>query len=314
MSILLNSGWNNFDNTIAPAWLNSFCEIIKETKLPLIKGNTLYVTTDYSGNESKSQYSVISILLADLDTSGVWDIERCIVRKNFLADGRRMSFKGLNDRQRHQALIPFLSSADKIQGLCVTVAISKEIRELVNSKKFLKLCSEAFMLQSKWKPKVFENMFRVTYFISILLAGLSKPNQNIYWISDEDEIFANPSVSSDVANILSRLTSVYVKHPLGELGIGTTKLDEGDRLEEDFAAVPDLVAGCVAELLTALKPIIQEKHIEKFLYPVPGSLSSKTELISSWLNYDKQNLKKVVLVFDKIGNKRLRIWRLRQEE
>jgi len=33
---------------------------------------------------------------------------------------------------------------------------------------------------------------------------------------------------------------LYIQYQLDELGIGTTEIDEGDRLEEDLTAIPDL--------------------------------------------------------------------------
>jgi len=76
--------------------------------------------------------------------------------------------------------------------------------------------------------------------------------KNIYWISDEDAVLANRRRQTDVAMLLSQCSSHYVKHPLGQLGIGTTKLDELDRRDEDCAAVPDLVAGALAEVMTSI--------------------------------------------------------------
>jgi len=40
---------------------------------------------------------------------------------------------------------------------------------------------------------------------------------------------------------------------MGTLSIGTNKLDEGDRLEEDFTATPDLAAGAISELFNAMR-------------------------------------------------------------
>ena len=47
-------------------------------------------------------------------------------------------------------------------------------------------------------------------------------------------------------------TSTYIRHKLGSLSMGTTALDEGDFLEEDFAAIPDLVAGTLSDIMTVI--------------------------------------------------------------
>jgi len=134
-------------------------------------------------------------------------------------------------------------------------------------------------------------------FIALLLGGISCSGQNIYWVSDEDQIVANDERKSDAARMLSAYTSLYVQHPLGELGIGTTALDPGDRGEEDLAAIPDLVAGALAESVTAIDgvegwPFIEELPL-KFL-------SHKTAVIVDWLYREPKRLKAVVLVHRKI--------------
>jgi hypothetical protein len=48
----------------------------------------------------------------DADSSMPWQIERLRIRQRYLPDGRRISFKGLNDVKKQQALIPFLEATD----------------------------------------------------------------------------------------------------------------------------------------------------------------------------------------------------------
>ena len=95
-------------------------------------------------------------------------------------------------------------------------------------------------------------MLQLTQLIACVIGGLSQPFQNIYWISDEDSLFANIVRHTDVTRVLSSYSGHYVRHELGELRVGTTSIDEGDRLEEDLAAVADLAAGALAEILTRM--------------------------------------------------------------
>ena len=167
------------------------------------------------------------------------------------------------------------------------------------------------MLKGSWSAKSLENMFRIVHFISIVIAGLAKPNQNIYWISDEDEIMANPMRSSDVATLISAFTSMYVKHNLGELGVGTTRIDEGDRLEEDFAAVADLAAGTVSEMLTKVSNTSSSSSFyESSAHELPDYLSGKTEIILAWLGDNYRRLKKSILLFEQTKAKMFGLTRL----
>src|SRR5687767_15340318 len=63
-----------------------------------------------------------------------------------LADGRRMAYKSLSDRQRAQALVPFLAAAEEIPGLCLVTIINREIRHLRSEEHTSELQSLAYLV------------------------------------------------------------------------------------------------------------------------------------------------------------------------
>lgn len=259
----------------------------------------MYIASDYSGTNKSSRYHVSVILCADLESSADWLVLRREVRRKYLADGRRMSYKGLSDRQRAKALVPFLAAAEYIHGLCFVVIINNAIRNLCLNPGDYDRMRKVTELQGRWKDKELEEALRLTHFVGFLIGGLSQPNQNIFWISDEDNLFANASRSQDMARLLSSYSSHYAKWPLGELGVGTTAIDEGDRIDEDFAAVADLVAGGVAETTTRLSETcggriphnLAVEYVKKFL--------PKADLVARWLWLGKSNLRRVAVLFEK---------------
>ncbi len=291
------ANWQPIAEPLYP-WANTLNRILASQNLPDISGSTAYITSDYSGGHQGSRYQIISVLYVDLAGSTEWEIERKAIRRRFLSDGRRMSFKNLNDSHRQKALIPFLGTANQLVGVSVTLAIRKSIKSLCCEQKMFRDIQKEISLQSQWTLKSFEHMLRVTHLISLLIGGLSRSKQNIYWISDEDHLFANGNKACDVARMTSAYTSHYVKHELGELGIGTTDLDEGDRLEEDLAAIPDLVAGTVAEITTHLSSISGGRLPIRIALPFDGSFTLKSELLTSWIWQSAQSLKKVVILFE----------------
>jgi len=291
-------GWREVNSGFP--WVLSFNKWLRLSQLPDFSGETLYISSDYSGQGKESKFDVICILVADIDKSLEWEIQRCEVRRRYLMDGRRMAFKNLNDGQRRKALRPFLSAANEIHGLFLVVAIHKNIKTLCSNAEMFEWLKAERVLKAEWRFQAFERMFRIVHFVSLLIAGLAKPNQNIYWISDRDEILDGASRTADTQRILSSFTSLYVKFPLGQCGIGTTALDEGDRLEEDLAAIPDLAAGGVAELLTRLHATTGGKISGPITKMIPENLSQKTEVLLSWLE-DERHLKKVKLCFDHSG-------------
>jgi hypothetical protein len=76
-------------------------------------------------------------------------------------------------------------------------------------------------LTGRWKARSLEQVLRVVHLITCLAGGLAKPGQNINWISDKDDILAKFGKSKDIALLLSKFSSHYVRHPLGELLDGT---------------------------------------------------------------------------------------------
>jgi hypothetical protein len=244
--------WSEVSDPLYP-WVRTINRILNVEIPPSISGPTMLLASDYSGTNKKSRYLVTTIVCSDMEGSANWEIRRREVRRRYLHDGRRISYKALNDAKRRKARVPFLSAAEDISGLCLAIIVNKSIRHLcLNEASDYKKMREIAQLKARWKDRELENMLRLTHFIALVMGGLSQARQNVYWLSDEDNIFANLVRTADVTRVLSSYSSHYVRHELGELGVGTTSIDEGDRIEEDLAAVADLSAGALAEVLTSM--------------------------------------------------------------
>jgi hypothetical protein len=154
-----------------------------------IEGPCLFVASDYGGAHRQSSYEIYSILLSDLKHCDAWQRAREGIRAEFLADGRRMSYKGLNDGHRREALVPFLAAADKIPGMCVSLAVSKSVNTLFqrDDSPINPELSDCLA----WSGSLFERVLRIVHLVSFCIAGISRPDQDVLWFSDEDEIAAN---------------------------------------------------------------------------------------------------------------------------
>ena len=226
------------------------------------------------------------------------------MRERFLPNSRRMGFKGLNDAHKRNALPWFLEAADHLKGFCCVIAVEKRVGKMCIREDMIPTMTSRGILQSQWGKRSLEQMLRVVNFLSIFMAILTYPGQNVYWISDEDEIFANPVKTLDTKRLLESFTTAYIAHPLGEVGLGTTTIDEEDRFDEDCASIPDLVAGSTAELLTKL---IQENGT---LPDVPArlpSLSRKSEIVADWFFSSRHSLAKYGILCSFKGPEHYRI-------
>jgi hypothetical protein len=258
---------------------------------------TVVVTSDYSGEHQGATHEVLSFLVADLDACGPWDVLRAKARREFLGDGRRMSFKDLRDRRRQLALPAFLDAANSLSGLSFTVAISKEISTLFDGPRPLDLANPEFSEFREWAPRVLEKTFRVVHLLSFLLAGLLRADQNVLWFTDEDAIAAKPARVASLVRLVAWISSGYLTFDLGHLRCGTTACDDGSRRIEDLASIPDLVAGAVAEQLVidAAAPVIPPGQV---FWVYRSDFSPKSSVITRWLADTKPTLKRLVVRLD----------------
>ena len=141
-------------------------------------------------------------------------------------------------------------------------------------------------------------MARIAHFASLIIAGLIKPNQKIIWVSDEDNILANPDRSNDLGTILTGFTSKYIPFDISPLMIGSTTLDEGDRFEEDFASVADLIAGALSDSVNYFKRIDDQSNKSKRVIDV----KLKSKIIVNWLVEAEKKLSNIEMVFEKNEN------------
>ena len=247
--------WTPPRNLVIP-WMKTLSEQLSGMTMPLLRGPRLWVLSDYSFDNPKSDFDVVGILVVDPQALWHWNCWRSEVRKRLLHDRRTMSWKKLNsDRRRECAFFPFLVAANQIHGLAVAIAFQRnpENPEFDLPTRVLRQFTDSLNLSMEWKSRQFEQMFRIAYCAATFIAGLSSPGQHIHWVSDQDQVFANDAIAKDTVSVVVRLLNVFSPHKLGELRYGTTEITKEDLVEEDLAAIPDLMCGATCEIATAIK-------------------------------------------------------------
>ncbi|MGA2404910.1 MAG: hypothetical protein ABSG91_24935 [Syntrophobacteraceae bacterium] len=238
----------------------------REARTPLLG-------TDYSGESSGAPYWVYSILITSLESWANWEPIRLHVRNEYLSDLRRMSFKRLTDGQRRRALLPLLQAANSLDGLSFSVAVNKQCESIFAGRPPLDLKNPQFAPYRKWKANILERAFFIVHTLSVLIAGLAVPGQNVMWFADEDSIAANDERVRELTHIFAWISSLYLTFDLGHFRCGNSKCDDGARQIEDFLAVPDLIAGSIAEQM-ALKAIgPTEETVAKLFTTVKSKLA-----------------------------------------
>ena len=258
--------------------------------------DTLLLGSDYSGEASSAPCLVYSFLLTSLEPWANWEPARLGIRKQFLSDSRRMSFKRLTDGQRRRALPHLLTAANSLDGLSLSVAFNKRSESVFEARPPLDLSNPQFAAFRKWKTDVLEKAFFICHVLGVLLAGLAVPGQNVLWFTDEDSITANDDRVRELTQLFAWISSQYLTFTLGHCGCGTSRCDNGSRQIEDLLAIPDLISGALAEQL-ALK-VTDPSDLAEVLWIHRGDFSDKTKTITWWFSDSGSPLRRVVFIVD----------------
>ncbi len=273
-----------------------------ENSLPdLRSAETLILGSDYSGESSSAPYLVLSFLMTTLESWFEWEPERLKVRREYLSDSRRMSFKRLGDIQRRRALLPLLYAANSLDGLSFSVALNKRCDSVFEANPPLDLSNPDFADYRKWKPEILEKAFLIIHIFGVLLAGLAAPGQNAIWFTDEDNIAANDDRVKELTQLFAWISSSYLTFNLGHFRCGTSKCDDGTRQIEDMLAIPDLIAGAISEQLITRET---QNLPNSIFWMHHGDFSNKTKNITWWFSDSSKPLKRLVCIVDPPENKK----------
>lgn len=236
--------------------------------------HTILLASDYSGQHDTARFESYSFLLTTPESCSAWEQYRAKWRSQLPADarGRRMSYKNLNDGYRQQALPHLLAAAGGLHGLSFTVLVDRSLRDL-----FVDGFVASFLAQqgrfNEWGAATLEKLFRVVTFAALLVAGLSCDGQRIIWVTDEDDIAANPKKLDEFTYAFGATLRRLLSNDIGLVQCCTTELDVNLELE-DLVAIPDLIAGTLSELLAAyqragvsLGSVIAPEHSRQIAAP-----------------------------------------------
>ncbi len=207
-----------------------------------------------------------------------------------------MSFKRLTDGQRCRALQPLLEAANDLDGLSFSLAVNKQCDTVFAASPPLDLNNPDFAAYRKWKPAILEKAFFILHILGVLLGGLATRGQNVMWFTDEDSIAANDDRVRELTQLFVWICSQYLEFDLGHLRCGTSKCDDGTRQIEDYLAIPDMIAGAVAEQLL-LKTSGQNEPPGIF-WMHRDDYSDKTAAITWWLSDARRPLRRLLCAVD----------------
>jgi hypothetical protein len=254
----------------------------------LRNSDEILIGSDYGGQDTRYDYETFVFLLANGRLLSPWASAITATRARHLTDGRRMAYSKLGDQRRSRALRAFLEAANTIPGLIVCV---------LKSKKLPPLCIVDATQHLGWHPAEVERAHLIANLIGFFLGGLAAPLQNVFWVTDDDNMAANSERQEQLLSMFARISSKYLASGLGHLKVGTTgRVDDSSRTFEDFVAISDLTAGAVAEYYTHLGGTVAVPR--DVIIPPPSTLVPKARRILDWFSDRSQPLRRLVYALD----------------
>lgn len=284
--------WNDLNSEIIKVF-DDFNEAIKKKnfEFPDFRNTSdLFIASDYSGEHKTANYVAYSFLIGDSNQLKSFDVNRQEVREKYNITDRTVAFKKLsNDNLLEIAITEFLRSTDLIPGLLLVFLVNKNIEGLFKNIDPQKIPIEEF---HNWKSKDFKKLVWILYLMSFFVAGLSKKEQSIKWLTDQDNIVANENRLVAVSQYFASVLGSFIPHPLEYRGVITTENDNEKFDKEDLVSIPDLAGGALTELLTVHS---NENNIpdDKTLVALSNNLSPKTTKLGGWLAENNFPLKKL---------------------
>lgn len=244
----------------------------KELLLPNLRdeNSSIAIYSDYGGESHNSKYLTYSFLICAWDQTGVFHASMQKIREKFKLNEpfKEISFKDFRYGPISRALDDYLKNlSNLVNGLLLTVVIEKSVgsvfgEEEKSAHQFItKTLGDAGF--GSWKPDVAEKILRIVHFPAYLVALLSKPGQNVFWMTDHDSIAPPEEQHKKVLNLFGNLLPHYCKHELGTIS-GAVPFKEADPQHLDLLSAADVVAGSIEHYYTRShqttnEPLIREE-------------------------------------------------------
>jgi hypothetical protein len=255
----------------------------------------MVILSDYSGQHKGSSHEAYSFLVTTARAIHEWLPVREAFRRDWLKDGRRISFKRLGDGMRWSAFAPFLRLASALRGNLITILVDRRIKSFVEGGVYslAEIMPDCFSPDTS--PRTMEKMLRLASFVGMITAGLRKEHQRSSWISDHDEALETFARREQLGRLACYLTFAFAgwREP-ADMWYGTTEASDLPSWAEDAAAIPDLMAGAACKLACVL-PTHCGTELWTRTVSTAGVHDRRARAIGNWMAARQGRLRHVLL-------------------
>lgn len=222
-------------------------------ELSAFNNQSLGIFSDYSG-EGSGHYFVYSVLVCGLNMRAHLDAQMAEIRSRFELGSKEIAYKDLSMGQMRRALPEYLAASDLLPGLLCTIAVDKKIESVFTNepnarRQLVGMLQDAEL--GAWKPAVAEKLLRVVHLAAYLAVLLGRNGQDVFWMTDNDEICPTPSHHLRLLEAFARVLQIYQRpsSSFDKIG-GATPFAERSVELNDLLSLPDLAAGVLGDYLS----------------------------------------------------------------
>lgn len=262
----------------------------------------MIVASDYSGQHRQASHEAYSFLVTSDQSLNEWLPSLGTFRDRWLPDGRRISFKKLNEPLRWRSLPAFLETVSKLDGNLITILVDRRVGSFMQGgpEAAIEVFPDCFSVHAK--RGTVEKMLRLASFVALILSGLRREDQVSNWISDHDEALDSHEKREQFARLATYLTfGLTGWRQAADNWFGTTESPMAPYWSEDIAAVADLAAGAYCEMSRHL-PAFFGNESWQVRMAASNVENTRARAICSWLATNRSVLKHVLLRLEQDSN------------
>lgn len=240
----------------------------------------------------------IAILLASFDEVMRWHHgDRREWRASLEHDERKMKYSQIRPGlEQLTPLTNFLRTASSMEGLLLTLTIPNTPRFVFTNREDSRVHPDLTDYRH-WKPKVFEQLVRFATFLGIGLSLITHPDQEVLWLSDNDDLIANENFRAQASRFVGCRISASLGHAvtphLAPLELLTNRL-----AAEDVLSIPDVAAGGMGEYLE--RCATEFGSTANIWLPCPAAIQSKASEVACWFGLSDGKLLKRAFAYDAV--------------
>jgi hypothetical protein len=229
---------------------------------------SIAVFSDYSG-EGPGNYATYSVLVCGLNLVGPFRSSMEKIRQAHGLGDKEIAFKHFGKGQVLRSLPEYLAAFNnQVPGLLVTLAIHKQLRTIFYPQGRAPKDTLVKILRDQnlgsWKSSVAEKLLRVVHLAAFFVGLLAHDGQNIFWMTDHDEIAPNSLQHNNTIALFQSVLELYrrdgFKFPI--VG-GAVPFAERCVSMLDLLSVTDVVAGSVEQYMTQLDSVGPDNIVGK---------------------------------------------------